>query len=124
MDSFAWMEYFMGSQRGEPPRRLIDGDQPLYTTPIVLAEIFSKYARMEGEAEARERVAFILERCATIPMTNEVALEAGRLHAHIRKTHRDFPMGDALILAAARTKGVPLLTGDRHFEGLEGVELF
>jgi len=42
LDSFAWMEYFMGTQKGKKVKRLVDDDTQLYTSPVVIAEIYSQ----------------------------------------------------------------------------------
>jgi len=34
LDSFAWIEYFMGSERGVKVRNYVDGLEPLYTPSI------------------------------------------------------------------------------------------
>jgi hypothetical protein len=36
------MEYFMGTPKGEKVQELVDDDLQLYTSPIVIAEIYSK----------------------------------------------------------------------------------
>ena len=54
LDSFAWMEYFMGTPKGEKVKKLVDNDLQLYTSPIVVAEIYSKSLRTDGKAEERK----------------------------------------------------------------------
>ncbi|MBU4373748.1 MAG: hypothetical protein KJ714_04765 [Euryarchaeota archaeon] len=58
LDSFAWMEYFMGTQKGEKVKRFLDDDMQLYTSPIVIAEIYSKSLRTDGNAQVTD--SFIL----------------------------------------------------------------
>lgn len=88
LDSFAWMEYFMGTQEGEKVRRFVDDDIQLYTSPIVIAEIYSKSLRTDGNAE--ERKDFIVKRCALIVLDEIIAVEAAKIHAEKKIKTPDF----------------------------------
>jgi len=114
LDSFAWMEYFMGTQEGEKIRRFVDDDIQLYTSPIVIAEIYSKSLRTDGNAE--ERKDFIIKRCALIVLDDIIAVEAAKIHAEMKIKTPDFGLADALILASARNRKIKVVTGDPHFK--------
>ncbi len=114
LDSFAWMEYFMGTQEGENVRKLVDDDIQLYTSPIVIAEIYSKSLRTDGNAE--ERKDFIIKRCALIVLDENIAVEAAKIHAENKIKKPDFGLADAIILASARNRNIKVVTGDPHFK--------
>ncbi|NJD53783.1 MAG: type II toxin-antitoxin system VapC family toxin [Candidatus Methanoperedens sp.] len=114
LDSFAWMEYFMGSQKGEEVKKLVDDDSQLYTSPIVIAEIYSKSLRTDGNAD--ERKDFIMKRCAIVALDVNTAIEAAKIHAHNKIKIPDFGLADAIILASARSRKIKVLTGDPHFK--------
>jgi len=113
LDSFAWMEYFMGTQKGEKVQKLVDDNSQLYTSPIVLAEIYSKSLRTDGKAE--ERKDFIMKRCAVVAFDAKIAVEAAKIHAEERIKIQDFGLADAIILASAHSRKMKVLTGDPHF---------
>lgn len=117
LDSFAWMEYFMGSPKGEKVQKLVDDDSQLYTSPIVIAEIYSKSLRTDGKAE--ERKDFIIKRCAVIAFDVKIAVEAAKIHAQNRVKTHDFGLADAIILASARSRKTKVLTGDIHFKNFK-----
>ncbi len=119
LDSFAWMEYFMGTEKGEKVREIVESDTILYASPVILAEIYSKSQRVDGSG--KERVGFILNRCVVVELDDEIGVEAGRIHAEMKSRVRDFGMIDALIIASARKRGLKILTGDKHFEHFENV---
>ena len=119
LDSFAWMEYFMGTEKGEKVREIVESDTILYASPVILAEIYSKSQRVDGSG--KERVEFILNRCVVVEFDDEIGVEAGRIHAEMKSRVRDFGMIDALIIASARKRGLKILTGDKHFEHFENV---
>ncbi|MBC8520909.1 MAG: PIN domain-containing protein [Methanomicrobia archaeon] len=114
IDSFAWIEYFMGTKKGEEVKEVVESDVQLYTSPIVIAEIYSKSLRTDGRAEERRN--FIVKRCAIILIDEEIAVEAAKIHAEAKKTMEDFGLADAFVLASARYKNVNVLTGDPHFK--------
>jgi len=117
LDSFAWMEYFMGTQKGEKVKRLVDDDIQLYTSPIVIAEIYSKSLRTDRKAE--ERKDFILKRCAWVALDENIAVEAAKIHAENKIKTQDFGLADAFILASARNRKTKVVTGDPHFKDFE-----
>jgi predicted nucleic acid-binding protein len=117
LDSFAWMEYFMGTPEGEKVQKLVDEDLQLYTSPIVVAEIYSKSLRTDGKAE--ERKDFIMKRCAVVAFDVKIAVEAAKIHAENRVKTQDFGLADAIILASARSRNIKVLTGDPHFRNFK-----
>lgn len=121
IDSFAWFEYFMGSKKGAEVKKIVDNAVIAYTSPIVIAEVYSKSARVEDAKKAEERKAFILDRCVFIPADEEIASEAGKIHAEMKKNMPTFGLSDAFILAAARKKNTKIITGDPHFKEIDNV---
>ncbi len=114
LDSFAWMEYFMGTNKGEKVKRSAEGNSQLYTSPIVIAEIYSKSLRTDGNAQ--ERTDFIMKRCAVVTLDEKIAIEAAKIHAENKVKTPDFGLADAIILASARSRNMKVLTGDSHFK--------
>jgi predicted nucleic acid-binding protein len=114
IDSFAWIEYFMGTEIGEEVKEVVESNVQLYTSPIVIAEIYSKSLRTDGRAEERRN--FIVKRCVVIPINEEIAVKAAKIHAEAKKTMEDFGLADAFVLASARYINVKVLTGDPHFK--------
>ncbi len=117
LDSFAWMEYFMGTAKGEKVQKLVDDDSQLYTSPIVIAEIYSKSLRTDGNAE--ERKDFIMKRCAVVALDVNIAVESAKIHAENKVKTHDFGLADAIILASARSRKIKVLTGDPHFKNFK-----
>ena len=114
LDSFTWMEYFMGTYKGEKVKRFVEDNLQLYTSPIVIAEIYSKSLRTDGNAQ--ERTDFIMKRCAIVAIDEKIAIEAAKIHAENKVKTPDFGLADAIILASARSRSMKVLTGDPHFK--------
>lgn len=121
IDSFAWIEYFMGTKKGIKVRKIIDSPALTYTSPTVIAEIYSKSIRTDGPKKANERVDLILDRCIFVATDEKIAMNAGEIHGEMKPQIKDFGLADAFILATARSRGVKVLTGDPHFKYLGDV---
>lgn len=115
-DSWAWVEYFLGSKAGRRVRDLVEGNEVLFTPVICLAEIKAKYLR-EGHDPA-DRLQFIKARTSTIDIDAIVAESA----ADLKVRHR-LHLVDALVLACAGARKSELVTGDKHFRGLPEVTM-
>ncbi len=118
-DTFAWIEYFEGTRLGEQVRQFLEDNPTAYTCPVVLAEVISKSTRRYGEQKTLRYLDYIRENCAIIHHTEGIGIAAGRIHAEMKKRRPTFGMADAFVLASARDRGVKVLTGDPHFQGLE-----
>lgn len=116
IDSFAWIEYFMGSRRGDTVRGYVEGEEALYTPAVCLTEIKSRYLR-EGK-DPTTRINYIIERSLVISIDKDIALFA----ADIKHKHKLHTV-DALVYACSQSKNLTLVTGDQHFRGLPMVEI-
>lgn len=116
IDSFAWVEYFRGTEAGNKVRRYIESDHAA-TSTLTLAELKEKYLR-EDWASSDGDVAFIGGRTLVAPVDREIALLAGELNHARKKTVKGWGMVDSVILATARTGSARVVTGDLHFKDL------
>lgn len=115
VDSYAWVEYFRGSEKGGKAKPIIERRKTC-TPAIVIAELSSKYHR-ENPGLWGEVLDFIISTSTIVELSLEIAEKAGKTRNEMRKT-RKFGMADAIILETARTYGSKVLTGDPHFNGL------
>jgi len=120
IDTFAWIEYFTGSARGEKARPFIEKGDAI-TPALVIAEFTDKYIR-EG-MNPSERLKFIRTKTSIAPLDDEIAEAAGRISAERRSRVKGWGLADSCVLATARAKGTKLVTGDDHFKGLGDVIL-
>jgi len=116
LDSFAWIEYFMGSKRGTKIKDYVEGIEPLYTSSICLTEVKSRYLR--DRKDPATRINFIIERSFIISLDKEIAL----LAADIKQNHKLHTI-DAIVYATSQHKGLTLVTGDQHFKDIPNVEI-
>lgn len=120
VDSYAWLEYFMGTAAGEKAKEIIDSSENEKLTPtICMAEIYAKVLRTETPERAELQRAFIRSRSATIPLTEEIAIEAAKIDVEMKKRVVGWELADSIVLSTARKKKAKVLTGDKHFKNLD-----
>ncbi len=118
IDAWAWIEYFDGSEKGLKIKAIIEaGENQNFTSAINVSEVMSRFVRKDKDTNSA--LAAIRTLSKIVPVDEEVAVMAGRLHGEIRKKIRDFGMGDACVLALARKENAKVLTGDLHFKDLK-----
>lgn len=123
-DSYAWVEFFLGSERGLRAKEILEEAESVITPEAVLAEVARKYLR-EGVAErtVRKRLVTILEASEPMGIDEETAIESAKAYLQLASKARtsglrDPSLFDAIVLASARRTKAKVLTGDEHFEDL------
>jgi predicted nucleic acid-binding protein len=116
IDSYAWLEYFMGTAAGEKAKKIIDSSEDEKLTPtICMAEIYAKVLRSEGREKAEEQRAFIKFRSAVVSLAEEIAVEAAKIDVENKNVVAGWGLADSIVLGTARKKKAKVLTGDKHF---------
>ena len=104
VDTNAWIELFKDSPQGLRAKKLI-GENECYTSIVSLAEI-AKWCVREGK-----NVEFYLhgikQTTTVLELNEEIAVSAG-LHNYER---------------SSKSRGLTVLTGDKHFQDLPSVEM-
>ncbi len=125
-DTYAWVEYFRGTEKGAMVRKLLETEEGL-TPAIVLAELARKYVR-EGfsEREVRRRLEFVEAKTARVDVDADLALTAAELYLRLLEVARERSLrspslADAIVYACALVRGDMLVTGDRLFRDLDSV---
>ena len=91
-------------------------NEELYLLIVQLAEL-SDWC-LENRVSPRERVDAVKKISNIVPLDEEICLEGSKIKAERRGNgHKDFGLLDGLVLAAARSLGVKLLTFDTDFSG-------
>jgi len=120
IDTFAWVEYFRGTKKGEIVRDCIEKGK-VFTPTIVLAELSDLYERKKVSNWERD-LGFIISKTTILDLNQELATESGKTKNDIRKKHKTkFGLADAIILATARKMNAKVVTGDKHFEKISEV---
>ncbi|MEB3755399.1 MAG: PIN domain-containing protein [Desulfurococcales archaeon] len=124
-DTYAWIEYFRGSEKGLTVKRLLSNGG--ITPSIVLAEISRKYIR-EGIPfeETKRRLLFIQGKTIIKCIDIDVSLLSSKIYLQLKKHAKDHDLrtpslADSLVYSMAIIEKDKLVTGDRLFKGLPHV---
>lgn len=119
-DTCAWIDFF--NARRTPlavalEGYLVQGD--IYTCGIV------KYELVQGlrTRDAEKKLLDALQAVTHLEMTEALWLDAGRLSAILRKKGVTLPLSDILIAALALQNDLAVLTIDRHFSHVAGLQV-
>jgi len=125
IDTYAWVEYLLGSKTGAKARSYIEGGRSL-TPSIVLCELRRWYlkeieAGRRSQREMQTHFAYIQAISEIVPLDSALALQAGETDFLMKKRVKDWPLADSVIYTTAKSRSAMLVSGDRHFEPLEDI---
>ncbi|MCX8183741.1 MAG: type II toxin-antitoxin system VapC family toxin [Crenarchaeota archaeon] len=121
VDSYAWIEYFMGTKEGEKAKTIIEGLDEKFTPTICLAEVYAKTIRVEGEEMAEKQRVFIKERSIILPLDEKLAVEAAKIDVAMKRKVKGWGLADSIVYATGLVKKAEIVTGDEHFKDLGNV---
>ncbi|OFV67256.1 MAG: twitching motility protein PilT [Candidatus Syntrophoarchaeum caldarius] len=118
IDSYGWIEYFADGPLSDKYADYIkEVDEESAITPaIVVYEVYRKIKNEVNEEAALEAYAQMM-RTRIISLDDNLAITAADFSLIY-----EFGMADAIVYATARSEGAIVVTSDKHFKGLEGVE--
>lgn len=112
--------------RGEPAvRDFLRGFEFIYVPVTVLGELLFGFVLGCREAENRRRLDQFLSQQSVelLPVSSYMAEYYAVLMAALRKNGTPLPTNDVWIAAAACAEKVPLISRDRHFTKINGLQL-
>jgi predicted nucleic acid-binding protein len=118
LDTYAWIEYFRGSEQGKIAKKFVEGNFELFTPSIVIAELSDKYRR-EKITQWEIRKKFIEFKTQILFLDGNIADKAGEMKQKLKETYRDAGLADAVVLAHSIDTNSKILTGDKHLRNLE-----
>ncbi len=121
IDSYAWIEYFMGTKAGDEVKSIIENSEEKITPTICLAEIYAKTLKVENEELAEKQKIFIKERSVIQPLDEIIAVESAKVQNKLKKEIDGWGLADSIVYATATVKKAEVVTGDQHFKKLKNV---
>jgi len=119
IDSYAWIEYFMGTMAGEKVKPIIECLEEKITPTICLAEIYAKTLKAESQELAEKQRIFIKERSALAPLDEKIAIESAKIQLTMKRKIKGWGLADSIVYATGLTKNAEIVTGDEHFNNLK-----
>jgi len=121
IDSYAWIEYFMGTEAGEKAKAIIESSEEKITPTICLAEVYAKTFRVENQELAEKQRVFIKEKSAIAVLDESTAVESAKVQTKMKEDIDGWGLADSIVYATALLKKAEVVTGDKHFRKLENV---
>ncbi len=116
--------FFMATESGRPLGGLREVDQTDISV-VTLAELTAGVL-LADEGQRGDRLATLSAVESTwdpLPVTAEVARAFGRIVADLRRRERRVRILDALVAATAIVEQIPVVTQDRDYDAIPGVEV-
>ncbi len=121
IDSYAWLEYFMGTKAGERVKSLIENFEEKITPTVCLVEVYAKTLKVEHQELAEKQKVFIKEKSALSFLDEPIAVESAKLQVRMKKQIEGWGLADSIVYATAIVKKAEVVTGDEHFRTLKNV---
>ena len=118
-DTYAWVEYFLGSTKGKIVEKILEQNEVL-TPVIVLIELSCKAARERWNFN--KQLEFIKAKSLILDIGEKVILKTGSVYLKMRSNIKDFGLIDSIILATSMIEMADIVTGDKHFRNLNNVK--
>jgi predicted nucleic acid-binding protein len=119
VDTWAWLEMMTGSGPGDRVRTVIRNNPDIFISVLTLYELRYQVERLQDYARAESIASRIASQAGIILVDTETAILAGAIKADQKKRGSSMGAVDCMILATARLHGLKILSGDKHFTGLE-----
>ncbi len=120
IDSYAWIEYFIGSEKGKVLKKLfLDKKNKFLTVECCLAEIMGW--SLVNNQDFDQLFKIIRANSNIIQITKYDWIEAAKERFEQRKTQKDFGLIDAVILKKQKELNCRVISGDKHFKNLKNV---
>ncbi len=117
MDTYAWVEFFNGSEKGKRVKKLLKG-KTCFSCALSFAEL-SEWAQREGHDAARLLETVKKLSVVIVPGEETLAL-AGKINFVQKKKIKGWGLADSIILTTAKINGLNVVTGDSHFKEIKG----
>lgn len=121
LDTFAYSRLCAGHPR---VLDLLASADVVYVPTIVLGELYAGFAVGQWERQNRSALAELLAEpfVEVLPVSASVADRYGKIFAQLRRDGTPIPINDLWIAALALDAGAALLTFDRHFARVAGLD--
>ena len=119
VDTYAWIEILQGSPWGQKALACMEQGAPLAVSVLTLYELQYRLGALYDDRKTAALLKTILSHAEAIPVDIQIAVAAGSIKSLQKKKGSAMGAVDCMILATARSRGLKILSGDRHFAGIE-----
>ena len=114
LDTYAILEFFQGTDKGETVKDLIDAEQSIHISVLSLYETGTVLERQIGKKDAQDYLRSLQTYYQIVDVTADIALNAVKLKRKFK-----LPAIDCLIYSSARKMKADVVSGCKHFKSIE-----
>ena len=120
LDTYAWIEYFISSEKGKLVKQIIDNENnSLLTLDCNLAEIREWCHKNNQNFDQAYQAIMSLSEVQSLFLHDWISAAEAKIE--LKTEYHNFGMMDALILVKHRQFKGKLITGDKHFKEIKDV---
>jgi len=120
MDSYAWVEYFLGSSKSKILRKLfLNSKNSFITIDCCLAEINGW--SLKNKKDFNRLFKIIIANSNILSLTEKDWINAGEERFKQRRLQKDFGLINSVILVKQKELNCKIISGDKHFKNINGV---
>jgi predicted nucleic acid-binding protein len=119
VDTYTWIEIFQNSPWGHKALACIEKNSPVAVSVLTLYELQYRLSDFFSGQKIGSLMGIVLNHAEVVPVDTDIAILAGAIKADRKKNGSSMGAVDCMILATARVHGLKILSGDRHFAGLD-----
>ena len=120
IDTYAWIEYFLGGNKGDVLKEMfLDEAKEFFTVECCLAEIRGWSLKNNKDFEMLLKI--IKANSSIMHLTEQDWIKAGEERHEQRKMQKDFGLIDAVIVVKQKEYAAKVISGDLHFKALKNV---
>jgi tRNA(fMet)-specific endonuclease VapC len=102
--------------------KVLAGAQDLALPVVVIGEYRYGIARSRHRARFRHWLENLIADCTVLDVTEQTTHHYAAINVELRRAGKPIPTNDLWIAALCRQHGLPLLSQDRHFDVVSGVQ--
>jgi len=120
VDSWAWIEYFIGSKKGLALKKLLDNkNHKFITMECTISEL--KCYCLRNDIDFNRMHITLKKNSVLLPVLTNHWLEAAQIRHEIRKKVKDFGLIDSILVAKQNELKCQIVSGDNHFKGMRNI---
>ena len=120
IDTYAWIEYFKGSNQGDTLKRLFENKNSRFITMECCIAELRGYC-LKNSIEFNQLYDVVKKNSVMLPVLREYWIKAAKIKFEMRKTRAHFGLIDSILVAKQEEMKCSIVSGDPHFKGLKNV---
>ena len=120
VDSWAWIEYFIGAKGGLLLKKLLDNKNNKFVTMDCTASELKSYC-LRTNNDFAEMYNALKRNSIILPVLISHWLNAAEIRHEVRKNVKDFGLIDSILMAKQMELQCKIISGDNHFKGMKNV---